>query len=68
MTFLLPFFTTYLCEQGFSALMGIKTKARNRLSPGNDLHVALSKIKPCIEEIVKGKYQFYKSHRTNILS
>ena len=48
--------------------MGIKTKARNRLSPGNDLHVALSKIKPCIEEIVKGKYQFYKSHRTNILS
>ena len=68
MTFLLPFSTTYLCEQGFSALMGIKTKARNCLSPGNDLHVALSKIKPCIEEIVKGKYQFYKSHRTNILS
>ena len=62
MTFLLPFSTTYLCEQGFSALMGIKTKARNRLSPGNDLHVALSKIEPCIEEIVKRKYQFHRSH------
>ena len=55
MTFLLPFSTTYLCEQGFSALTLVKTKARNRLSPGSDLRVALSKIDPWIEEIVKGK-------------
>ena len=59
MTFLLPFSTTYLCEQEFSALTVAKTKARNRLSPGNDLRVALSKIEPCIEEIMKGRYQFH---------
>ena len=64
MAFLLPFSTTYLCEQGFLALTIAKTKARTRLSPGNDLHVALSKIEPCIEEIMKGKYQFHQSHRT----
>ena len=62
MTFLLPFSATYFCEKGFSALTVVKTKARNRLSPGNDLHVALSKIEPCIEEILKGKYQFHQSH------
>ena len=62
MTFLLLFSTTYLCEQGFSALTVVKTKARNRLSSDNDLRVALSKIEPCIEEIMKGKYQFHQSH------
>ena len=62
MGFLLPFSTTHLCEQGFLALTVAKTKARNCLSPGNDMRVALSKIEPCIEEIVKGKYQFHKSH------
>ena len=61
-TFLLPFSTTYLCEQGFSALTVVITKAHNRLSPDNDLCVALSNIEPCIEEILKGKYQFHKSH------
>ena len=58
MTFL-PFSTRYLCEQGFSALAGVKTKARNRLSPDNDMRVALSKIEPCIEEIRKGNHQFH---------
>jgi len=62
MTFLLPFAITYLCEQGFWALMVIKTKARNRLDPGNDVRIALSKIEPCIEDIMKGKFQFHQSH------
>ncbi|CAH0556577.1 unnamed protein product [Brassicogethes aeneus] len=35
--------TTYLCKQGFSALLVIKNKARNRLKVSNDLLVALSK-------------------------
>ena len=62
MTFLLPFLITYLFEQGFSALTVVKNKVRNRLSPGNDLRVAFSKIEPCTEEIMKGKYQFHQSH------
>jgi len=42
--------------------MVIKTKARNRLDPGNDVRIALSKIEPCIEDIMKGKFQFHQSH------
>nr|XP_039248833.1 zinc finger BED domain-containing protein 5-like [Styela clava] len=62
MTFLLPFATTYLCEQGFSALVAIKTKARNRLDPGDDMRIALSKIEPCIKDILKERSQFHQSH------
>jgi len=62
MTFLLPFATTYLCEQGFSALTVVKTKARNHLDPGDDLRIALSKTEPCIEDIMKEKFQFHQSH------
>ena len=62
MTFLPPFLITYLCEQGFSAQTIVKTKAHNRVSPGNDLRVALSKIEPSTKEIMKGKYQFHQSH------
>ena len=61
MTFPLPFDHVSL-RTFFSALTVVKTKACNRLSPGNDLRVALSKIEPCIKEIMKGKYQFYQSH------
>ena len=62
MTFLIPFSTTYLGEQGFSALAVVKTKACNRLGPGNDFRIARSKIEPCIDEIMKGNYQFHQSH------
>ena len=42
MTFLLPFATTYLREQEFSALLVIKTKVCNRLGLGDDIRIALS--------------------------
>jgi hypothetical protein len=46
---LLPFPSTYLCEQGFSELTSIKTKHRYRLNPEPDLILALTKIRPRIE-------------------
>lgn len=40
--YLVLFSTTYLCEQGFSTLLLIKNKQRNRLSFGSDLRLALT--------------------------
>ena len=39
---LVPFSSTYLCECGFSALLTIKSKARNRLHVQSDIRCALS--------------------------
>lgn len=59
---LLPFPTTYLCEQGFSALVVIKTKYRNRLDAKDDLRCALSiNIQPNISKLVT-KVQHQGSH------
>lgn len=52
MAVLIPFSTTYLCEQGFSASTTIKTKHRNHLEPEHDIHLALSKIEPRIDSII----------------
>jgi hypothetical protein len=34
---LIPFPTAYLCESGFSTLVSVKTKARNRLDARHDM-------------------------------
>ena len=46
MAAIIHFATTYLCESGFSSLVVIKTKSRNRLNVKDDMRVALSKTKP----------------------
>ena len=45
---ILLFVSTYLCESGFSTLLQMKTKQRNRLDVENDLRCALSNTFPRI--------------------
>lgn len=54
---LLPFVTTYLCEQTFSRMVDIKNKKRSTLNCEDDLRVAVSNIKPRIDKIVSEKKQ-----------
>jgi len=58
---LLPFTTTYLCESGFSALIHMKTKSRNRMKVDYDMRLALSQTQPRISMLVT-KLQFQPSH------
>ena len=58
---LVPFSSTYLCECGFSALLTIKSKARNRLYVQSDIRCALSTTLPDIEQLVSKK-QGHPSH------
>ena len=62
MRVLIQFSTTYLCEQGFSALTAIKTKQRNRLQPEEDMRVCLSTVVPDIANIVENKQQYHLAH------
>jgi hypothetical protein len=53
---LLQFSTSYLCELGFSTLTNIKTKKREKiLGLEEEMRVALSCIRPCINQITKNK-------------
>ena len=58
---LLPFASTYLCESGFSTLLHIKTKARNRLYVEDDMRLALANTQPRILKLV-AQMQAQPSH------
>ena len=58
---LLPFSSTYLCESGFSSLVFIKNKYRNRLDCESDMICALSAIEPQFEYLARSK-QTHSSH------
>lgn len=59
--FLMPFPTTYLCEAGFSALVALTTKYRNKLNVEPDLRLQLSSLQPDIQRLVNAK-QHQPSH------
>ena len=52
---LVPFSSIYLCECGFSALLTIKYKARNRLDVESDIRCALSTTSLDIEQLAAKK-------------
>jgi hypothetical protein len=49
---LVPFASTYLWESGFSNLLQIKTKARNRLDVQDDMRLALTNTQSRITKLV----------------
>ena len=52
---LIPYMSTYQCEAGFSILLQMKTKQRNRLDVEDDLHCALSQTIPRIQQLSDDK-------------
>ena len=52
---ILPFVSTYLCESGFSTLLQIKTKQRNRLDVENDVRLCPFQYFSSIHELSKKK-------------
>jgi len=59
---LIPFATSYLYEKGFSSMMAIKTKNRNRLlSLKNNLLLCVSDVEPQIKQLLNVK-QIQRSH------
>ncbi|KAF2350284.1 PiggyBac transposable element-derived protein [Trinorchestia longiramus] len=58
---LVSFSTPYLCEKGFSTVLGMKTKKRTRLNFANDARLALSTTKPRIPQLASNM-QLQPSH------
>ena len=54
--FYIPFSTIYLCEKGFSVLVAIKTKQRNKLGVGSHIRCTLSNIRPIISHLIEKKH------------
>ena len=58
---LVPFASTYLCEAGFSTIVNIKTKTRNRLDVEDDMRLALTNARPRISKL-DAQMQHQASH------
>ncbi|KRY26254.1 Zinc finger BED domain-containing protein 5 [Trichinella spiralis] len=59
---LLPFTTSYMCEIGFSAMIGIKTKFRNKLQLSNILRLKLTHVSVDVEEVISQTENAHSSH------
>ena len=58
---LMPFSSSYKCESGFSTMVGIKSKFRNKLQLSNSLRLKLSNIDINVKSIMENKQAL--SHR-----
>ena len=56
-----PFVSTYLCEHGFSTLVQIKAKARNKLDVQDHMRLALCHTQPRIKKLC-AELQAHPSH------
>ncbi|CAI9733531.1 Hypothetical predicted protein [Octopus vulgaris] len=45
--------SSYICEAGFSAMVGIKSKHQNKLQLSNSLRLKLSRIEPDVNSIIE---------------
>ena len=55
------FVSTYLCERGFSTLVQIKAKARNKLDVQDHMRLAVSRTQPRIKKLC-AELQAHPSH------
>ena len=59
----MPVPTTYNYEVGFSSLVGLKTKQRNRINVDYDMRLKLSSLEQDIASLMaKKKKQHHSSH------
>ena len=56
-----PFVFTYLCERGFSTIVQIKTKARNKHDVQDHMRLAVSRTEPRIKKLC-AELQAHPSH------
>lgn len=59
--FLLPFTTTYLCKTGFSSMIEVKNKFRNKMNLEPNLRFKLSNTEPDISLLISN-LQIHGSH------
>ena len=61
LNFLIQFSSTYCCKVGFSAMVSIKTKYRNRLEIDDEMRCCVSYTQPRFERLIANK-QYQLSH------
>lgn len=64
---LLPFSTSYTCELGFSAMVGIKNRFRNKLQLPNSLRLKITNIDVDINAVINSnRKQAHPSHKPHL--
>jgi hypothetical protein len=60
---LLPFSSSYICEVRFSAMVGVKTKFRNKLQLSNFLRLKITRIDVHVNTVINSnRKQAHQSH------